>query len=324
MEKPNAIKDRDKKDEERKFLKKILDGRIDLSNEDKKDNVEHLNAIEFDTKRVRLLDEGAVLYDSGEVRFFIKRGAIKEFYENLSDDYVGAIKLGHIGIVTMPILLGTWTKEDLTLVHIENDRYALDVELRLNEELNIVKDLKSLDYTLGTSAEFYYTIDEEESRNRNFPVYDSINITDFAIVGDVGNVNSGGISLKGEAKLLDKKIAKLAGIELPEEEVSEEEKKAEVVEEPIEDVKVEKTIEVEMPTEVLEKLTSLIEKQEKQIETLTNENEELKTSLEETNEKVKLFNEKTSDVLEKFTEKLSNVKADEAKVKKEPIDPIYG
>lgn len=147
---------------------------------------------------VRLLDEGMVVDAVGHPLFYIKKRTLRSFYESLPEDYVGSINLGHMEFATFPLLLGQWTKKDLRLIDIGDGREALDVRLRLNEELGIVRDLRKMDYTLGVSAEFGFSRDEKATKKYGFEVLDGVDIRDFAIVGDAGNVNSSGIELKGD------------------------------------------------------------------------------------------------------------------------------
>lgn len=53
-------------------------------------------------------------------------------------------------------------------------------------------------YTIGISAEFMASYDEELSYEYEFPVIEHLFIMGFGIVGDVGNVNSSGINLSAE------------------------------------------------------------------------------------------------------------------------------
>lgn len=147
---------------------------------------------------VRLLDEGMVVDAGGRPLFYLMKGTLRKYYESLADDYVGSINLGHMDFASFPVLLGQWAKKDLRLVDIGDGREALDVHLRLNEELSIVKDLHRVDYTLGVSAEFGYHVNEEFTRKYQLEILDGIFIHNFAIVGDAGNVNSSGIRLKGD------------------------------------------------------------------------------------------------------------------------------
>lgn len=146
---------------------------------------------------VRLLDEGAVVYADGEIDFYIQKGTLQRYLDSLPDDYEGSINIGHMSFAMFPILIGRWTKKDLRLVDIGDGRHALDVNLRLDENSFLVKDLKNMPYDLAVSAEFSYSINEAATDEYGFLVIDNLFIFDFAIVGEPGNVNSSGIKLKG-------------------------------------------------------------------------------------------------------------------------------
>lgn len=203
---PTIIKLREKSDKRRKLNKKKYDELIKFSSENS--NLISLNSDYVlqpsnDVVRARLLDEGAVV-DGGNddgIRFVIKKGTIKKFYDNLSSDYVGYIKEGHKGFGSDPVMIGQWTKKDLSIVEIdEQGRYGLDVDIKLNDDLYRVKDLKALNYDLGISVEMEGHNSDEYEGPGGEPVIDNIFIHGFAVVGTYGNVNSGGInfSTKGD------------------------------------------------------------------------------------------------------------------------------
>lgn len=179
----NIIDEREKRTIYRKFRKKQYDDAINLS--------------VTEGPVVRLLDEGAVVYANGDIDFYIMKGTLERFYMSLPDDYEGSINLGHMDFPTFPILLGKWRKSDLRLVDIGEGRKGLDVVLHLDESISLVQDLKKMPYDLGVSAEFTYHANEDASETYGFLVIDEVNIRDFAIVGECGNVNSSGITLKG-------------------------------------------------------------------------------------------------------------------------------
>lgn len=147
------------------------------------------------TETVRLLDEGMVVDAAGRPLFYLMKGTLEKYLDALSDDYVGSINLGHMDFATFPFLIGQWTKKDMHLVDIGDGRKALDVDLRLDEQSFIVKELRRMPYTIGVSAEFSYKENEEYTKQFGLEIIDEIFIYDFAIVGDAGNVNSSGIRL---------------------------------------------------------------------------------------------------------------------------------
>lgn len=112
---------------------------------------------------VRLIDEGALIdsfvRDNEEhpvTFYFIQTGALKAMIEDLPDDFVGYIDKDHI----RSIYLGEFTKEDLKLVEIENGRFGIDVNFKLNRSLNAVADLLVENQHRGLSIEM--GIDEIE------------------------------------------------------------------------------------------------------------------------------------------------------------------
>lgn len=173
----NIIKKRDKRTIVRLMKKRQYDEIVDLSTST--------------DMWVPLLDEGAIVDAHGEVDFFIMRGVLRNFYEELSSDHVGVIKMAHLDFYSQfPIVLGEWTKNDLRLVDIGNGRESLEVNVRLNTDLNIVQDLLKMPYTLGISAEISRRFNEQWSEKLHVPVVEGIWMENFGIVGDPGNVRS--------------------------------------------------------------------------------------------------------------------------------------
>ena len=200
MNKPTKIIKRDKLNEVRKHSKREWDNMINLSVKQSDGKTPFmLSAKASGAQEVRLLDEGMVMTSDNPPRpwFYIKKGVLQSFYDELSDDYVGSINLGHIYQLKQLFPLGTWTKKDLSLVDIGDGRKALNVMLRLDEDSVFVKELQRNDHTIGVSAEFPAVIDWVSTFRLGVEVVKSLTIEEFAIVGDAGNVNSGGIQLKG-------------------------------------------------------------------------------------------------------------------------------
>ena len=180
----NIIDERDVRTVYRKLRKKEYDDMLTLSVSREEE--------------VRLLDEGMVVDAYGSPLFYIMKGTLEKYLEALPDDYVGSINLGHMDFATFPFLLGQWTKKDFSLVDIGDGRKGLNVRLRLDEDSFIVKELRRADYTLGVSAEFGYHLNEQFTREYGIEILDEVFISNFAIVGEAGNVNSSGIQLKGD------------------------------------------------------------------------------------------------------------------------------
>ena len=185
------IKDRDRRTVYRKLRKEEFDEKLSLSTGERK-------------YRHRLLDEGMIITGDGNPDFYIAKGTIQAYYDNLPEDLVGTVTLGHLPFENFPIVLGTWTKDDLEIVDLGNGRKGLDVEFSLNTDLNIVQDLLKMPYDLGLSAEVYLKYDSgytelvTKQLGTYVPVAVTAYIENFSIVGDVGNVNSSGLDLKGD------------------------------------------------------------------------------------------------------------------------------
>ena len=198
----NIIDKRDMRTIRRKIAKQEYDELIKLGIKEKP------KKLSVSGSSYRLLDEGAVVFADGYIDFYIQKGTLSKYMEMLPDDYVGSVNLGHLPFATYPILLGYWTKEDLTLVDIGDGRQGLDVTPHFYEDVSVVKDLRAMDYTLCLSAEFGYSLNDEATREYGIDIIDELFITDFAVVGEAGNVGSSDIMLKVEED--DMKIDELA------------------------------------------------------------------------------------------------------------------
>ena len=194
MPKPDLIKDRDKRTAKRKLKKEKFDSMFSL-------------AADTDANSIRLLDEGMVTYGDGSPYFYIKKGTLANLVENMRDDYVGSINLGHMDFARFPFILGTWKKKDLKLVDIGNGRKGLDVTPHFDNDSMFIKEMKRLPYDLAVSAQFSAHMDLAATEEYGVEVIDEIYPKDFnfAIVGEPGNVNSAGLRLavKGETMTLE-------------------------------------------------------------------------------------------------------------------------
>lgn len=219
----DLIEKRDERTRKRKKMKRKMDSIIGLSFHDKEKKVMSLTVEpqKLSDSKARLIDEGYI--DNG---FVIKKGTLQKYLNgenqyvrgwefdgeewhqtevlNLNSDFVGTVNLGHMDFAQMPFILGEWTKDDLTLVDIENDRKALDVTLHLDEDSVFIKELKRQSHDIGISAEFWVHQNDEDTENLSetlgyyLPVFDEIYIFAYGLVGECGNVNSSGLELKGE------------------------------------------------------------------------------------------------------------------------------
>lgn len=326
----------------RKKGKAFYDNAITLSSVDKENHYVSVNLSSgyAENKPTRLIDEGAITYEGGDdIRLYIKKGAVQAFYDSLSSDYVGYINLAHIDITSLPLNLGTWTKDDLTVVDIGNGRKGLDVNVKLNRELHIVQDLLKQEIPLSISAELRGTLDLESSFKFNALFYNEIEIAGFSVVANPANVNSTGENLnsKGDSEMnLWEKILKLSSenkeekkneaLENKEEEKekkepSKEEKapesKTDEAENEEEAKKGEETLEtVEMSKDDMEKINKFMDAFETlsaKVETLETENAELKEKLKSSKKEKTEFEKKAESTLDRLSSLISGQANDKEK-----------
>lgn len=278
-----VIEERDARTKNRKECKRIFDNKYSLG------------VFPASDGRYRLLDEGLVTYADGSPQMYIKKGVIDKIVENMSDDYEGSINFGHHDLATDPIsIIGEWKKSDLIVSDSEEDdgRKVLDVELHLYDDHIYVQQLKRQPYTYGLSAEFYAELDMDASYDLGLPVIESIDLLDFAIVGECGNVNSSDIHLKGEDELKSLKEW-LAAHKKPEEEPEElavSEINDDAEEEEDNDEELNLAVEEEEKddfVEVVETLSSELEALRSENQTLKQQLSDLSSKYDETFEKIK-------------------------------------
>ena len=319
----------------RKKGKAFYDNAITLSSVDKENHYVSVNLSSgyVENKPTRLIDEGAITYDGGDdIRLYIKKGAVQAFYDSLSSDYVGYINLAHIDITSLPLNLGTWTKDDLTVVDIGDGRKGLDVNVKLNRELHIVQDLLKQEIPLSISAELRGTLDYESSFKFNAPFYNEIEIAGFSVVANPANVNSTGENLnsKGDSEMnLWEKILKLSSenkeekkneaLENKEDEKEEKEpeSKEEETENEEEAKKGEETLEtVEMSKEDMEKINKFMDAFEAlsaKVEALETENAEQKEKLKNSKKEKTEFEKKAESTLDRLSSLISGQVNDKEK-----------
>jgi hypothetical protein len=288
--------------EKRKKAKKNFDRMITLSSNPKDKKQSFKLSVSTKDQKVRLLDEGVVVDSEGYPLFYIKRGVLEKYYNSLPDDFDGDIVLGHLDYSTFPISLGTWSKKDLTLVDIGDGRKALDVDMKLNTDLYIVKDLMNDTNPKAVSAEFFAETNWDESDSMNLQVVESVDIGDFAVVGEGGNVNSGGLKLnvnkEGGEDMKDKNfmqglISKYLTVDKKEDEPK------------VEDLKVDQDekVEGENLEQFVEKFETLINDHEQALEVISkmsDELEETKKELEDTSKQLSAYKTSVPNTLEKL------------------------
>ena len=271
------IEERDARTEHRKEMKRIFDKRFSLSSSDAPSDT------------FRLLDEGLITYADGSPQMYIKKGVIDKLLENMSDDYEGSINFGHHDLASDPIsIIGEWKKSDLFVEDSGNDdgRKVLNVRPHLWDDHIYVQQLKRQPYTYGLSAEFYGELDWDASYDMGIPVIGSIDLLDFAVVGECGNVNSSDIHLRGEdmGKLKDMlKKLHVEEEETPTEETPAEEETPVEEETPAEETPVEESVDTNDADEDEEDVVEMFELMMNQITELKQENENLRSEVNKLN-----------------------------------------
>lgn len=335
----DLIEKRDFRTRARKKKKREMDSVIGLSYQDESKNAMSLsvNITKLSDTKIRLLDEG--YFDNG---FLIKKGAMEKFYNgrnekvrgwefngeeweqtpvlNLTSDFVGTVNLGHMDFASFPYIIGEWTKEDLSLVDIENDRKGLDVALRLDEESIFVKELKRQPYDIGVSAEFWYSVDDEATEQLSdmlgyyIPVFDEIFIFAYGLVGECGNVNSSGLELKGGKEMAEDIKPMEEIIETEAEAIAEaaEEVTEEIIEEPMEEsaeeAPVEEVNEEELSADTAEEETEEAEDIEEADDEEVGDDEEVESEED--------GYEEIGGYVENLLDEINELKAENAELKK--------
>lgn len=332
----SLIEKRDARTKKRKEAKKMYDELIDLSLVTENDFI--TLAARENGDKVRLLDEGAIVYADGSLDIYIMRGTIEKFMNgenvnlpNISDDHVGTINIGHRDFATFPdALVGEWTKKDLTVVDSGDKRKSLDVNLNLFEDHPSLQAIKSHGYSVGVSVEMRIHINEDLTEKEGAWIVDEIYISDFAIVGECGNVGSSNtVSLKGGTMEKDKINLEVETEEIDEniedtsiEETEEDNTAEESIDDDViggEETEGEETTDEESDDdeaegdETIEKAMALIEEMQKALEEkdsaikeLQADIESLKKSNKKKSKKLKVQNEK----IDQFAGKFKNLSVD--------------
>lgn len=202
----NLIKRIEDNTKERKKIKDRIDSMIKLSVDDK-DGMVTLATSVNDAKTNRLIDEGAVIEGDGSTYAYIEKGTVEKFLnrenvylENLPEDFVGNINIGHLDHATFPFPVGEWSMSNMHLVDIGDGRHGIDVDITVDDESVFIQELKRLGYDISLSAEFYTHTDWMATESLGVWVIDEILINAYAIVGDGKNVNSNGLQLNAEGE----------------------------------------------------------------------------------------------------------------------------
>lgn len=198
----NIIEARDKSNVHRKRMKEQYDSAMTLS-------------VQPSGTWYPLLQEGMVTFSDGTPYFYIMRGTLSRYYDELEADYEGSINVGHTDLATFPDrVVGRWTKANMRVVDIEDGRQRLETNLPLNYEHPIIKALEQAEFDVGLSVEMTLNVNEDLTDNQELNpfgvlIVDRLFVYDYAIVGNAGDVNSMGVHLKGGTDLQMSDIAKL-------------------------------------------------------------------------------------------------------------------
>ena len=262
-----------------------LDSIMNLSKIGKESEKLSVDRLDNPNGYMTLLSEGSVLYPDGTIRLYICKGTLKDWYDNLADDFEGYVSTGHRDLNAYPVREGYFRKSDLKLVVDEHGRHDLLVKPHVNLELSNIKDLLLQDEPFAISSEFMWYHKEigeedleeftklaeynlEHGGSIDVPITDRVEISGFSFVGNPGNAKSGGyepsLLVRNEEEhlknkeILDKVLAHLSA--QVEEEVKEatELEVAEVVEAP----ETEETTEAPEVEEVKEEAEATEEKVE--------------------------------------------------------------
>jgi hypothetical protein len=282
--------------------KDSLDSIMNLSKTGKESEKLSVDRLDNPNGYMTLLSEGSVLYPDGTIRLYICKGTLKDWYDNLADDFEGYVSTGHRDLNAYPVREGYFRKSDLKLVVDEHGRHDLLVKPHVNLELSNIKDLLLQDEPFAISSEFMWYHKEigeedleeftklaeynlEHGGSIDVPITDRVEISGFSFVGNPGNAKSGGyepsLLVRNEEEhlknkeILDKVLAHLSA--QVEEEVKEatELEVAEVVEAP----ETEETTEAPEVEEVKEEAEATEEKVEAE-EPKTEEGEALAKAIE--------------------------------------------
>lgn len=299
--------------------KDSLDSIMNLSKTGKESEKLSVDRLDNPNGYMTLLSEGSVLYPDGTIRLYICKGTLKDWYDNLADDFEGYVSTGHRDLNAYPVREGYFRKSDLKLVVDEHGRHDLLVKPHVNLELSNIKDLLLQDEPFAISSEFMWYHKEigeedleeftklaeynlEHGGSIDVPITDRVEISGFSFVGNPGNAKSGGyepsLLVRNEEEhlknkeILDKVLAHLSA------QVEEEVKEATELE-----------------------VAEVVEAPETEEKTEAPEVEEVKEEAEATEEKVEAEEPKSEEgeALAKAIEAIETLKAEVEALKSEKV-----
>lgn len=160
----------------------------------------HEREVDFSSRNeenwVRMLDEGVVVDGDGYCYAVIKKGTLKDFYENLPDDFEGYIDRDHV----YALRLGKYTKKDMKLVSTGDGRYGIDINVKLDDDYYATRDLMKQGEHRAVSVEMAIDFDEfgladkitgdKKQGKYLVPIINKVNILGYAVCENPKNANS--------------------------------------------------------------------------------------------------------------------------------------
>lgn len=160
----------------------------------------HEREVDFSSKNeenwVRMLDEGTVVDGDGYCYAVIKKGVLKDFFDNLPDSFEGYIDRDHV----YALRLGNYTKKDMKLVSTGDGRYGIDINVKLDDDYYATRDLLKQGEHRAVSVEMAIDFDEfgmadkitgdKKQGKYLVPIINKVNILGYAVCENPKNANS--------------------------------------------------------------------------------------------------------------------------------------
>ncbi len=160
----------------------------------------HEREVDFSSKNeenwVRMLDEGTVADGDGYCYAVIKKGVLKDFFDNLPDSFEGYIDRDHV----YALRLGNYTKKDMKLVSTGDGRYGIDINVKLDDDYYATRDLLKQGEHRAVSVEMAIDFDEfgiadkitgDKNQGKYLvPIINKVNILGYAVCENPKNANS--------------------------------------------------------------------------------------------------------------------------------------
>lgn len=155
-----------------------------------------VNLSESNENWVRMLDEGVVVDGDGYCYAVIQKGTLKEYFDNIPDDFEGYIDRDHV----KAIRLGEYTKKDMRLVSTGDGRHGIDINVKLNDDYYATRDLMKLGEHRAVSVEMMIGFDtfgladkitgDKKQGSYLVPIINKVDIMGYAVCENPKNANS--------------------------------------------------------------------------------------------------------------------------------------